>query len=117
MVVGVGVNVRTRILDLPEELRGAATSLAAEGVEVEIEALARGILLCGLGSGRGCRWGRLWEGSAGARDWLRGREVELEVDGEGLLGKVAGIGAAGGLLVERGGTIREFERGTVRGVR
>jgi BirA family biotin operon repressor/biotin-[acetyl-CoA-carboxylase] ligase len=91
-VVGIGLNVRT--LSFPEELRGAATSLALEGLDTTVAA-ARDALLAALD-----RWIAAppddvlsaWR----KRDALRGSRVRWAA-GEGT---AAGIADSGALLVD-----------------
>ena len=94
-VIGIGLNVGTGASEFPEELRGVATSLAAEtgvdpGVEVVLEAvLARlGERLGGEGAAVLAEWR--------SRDALLGRQVRWN----GGSGVAAGLDDAGALLVD-----------------
>jgi len=110
-VIGVGVNVER--VELPPELRETATSLAAEGVRRERDALAWRIA---------AEWDRLMRerpglsvivGRVRGLVALHGRRVRVE-DGGAWEGVAAGLDDEGRLLVQlEGGEVKALERGTV----
>jgi BirA family biotin operon repressor/biotin-[acetyl-CoA-carboxylase] ligase len=102
-IVGIGINVNTRVEELPPEVRGKATSLSVEGGkprdtrEVEagvLQALGRMLELIereGIA---------LAVARARTLDALRGKEVELRDGARVVKGTGAGIGDAGDLLIQ-----------------
>lgn len=100
-VTGCGINVN--VMEFPEELRGAATSVALETGSVQPrEALLASVLL---------EFERLYEKidetaweefSAGlerSSTYLRGCQVKIMQDGEALEGTTAGLDGYGGLKI------------------
>lgn len=112
VIVGIGVNVQTRLEDLAAELRPAATSLAAEGANIPINDLAQNILK----QLEICEQTPLAEivARVRARDWLLGRNIEIEDGISSLSGKAAGITDAGALLLQCAEGVRTLDRGRVR---
>jgi BirA family biotin operon repressor/biotin-[acetyl-CoA-carboxylase] ligase len=112
VIVGIGVNVHTRMDELSANLRPAATSLAAEGATLAIDDLARAIL-AHLDASAQTPLSEI-VAQVRARDWLLGRKIEV-VDGAlALQGTAAGIADSGALLLQCAETIRTLERGCVR---
>jgi BirA family biotin operon repressor/biotin-[acetyl-CoA-carboxylase] ligase len=113
VIVGIGVNVQTRMEDLPADLRGAATSLDAEKAVISVESVAAAI----LGHLSACAHRPLREivEKVQARDALRGKRIELDDGTQVQTGVAAGISESGALKVELPGGGRQiFERGSVR---
>lgn len=114
VAAGIGINVLQSADDWPPDLRGRATSIAAESgrtlgivdlaarlvAEVSIATAAHGVIL-----------GPEELDELARRDALRGREVT--VDGRPA-GSAAGIEADGALLVRRENEIRRIGSGTIR---
>ncbi len=100
-IVGIGVNVNW--VDLPGELAESATSIAIEtGGAVDIEKTFRGVL-AGLESAYAdylaYGFGKILD------EWRSlacgfGEDVELEIDGRVLQGRVVGVEDDGSLLIE-----------------
>lgn len=101
VVAGIGLNVRQRPGDFPEELRGRAISLeTAAGAAVSRGALA-GALLAELAEACGAPARCLTEArlaELARRDVLRDRRVTTEQAGGGV---ARGIGVDGALVLER----------------
>jgi BirA family biotin operon repressor/biotin-[acetyl-CoA-carboxylase] ligase len=102
VVIGVGLNVRTREADFPPELRGAATSLAREGADVALEDAAAEVLV---------QLEPLWEavlGGDGApvlAEWARwcpdwGRRVSVRTPAGRLEGVARRLDPQGGLVLD-----------------
>ncbi|HUO10844.1 MAG TPA: biotin--[acetyl-CoA-carboxylase] ligase [Phycisphaerae bacterium] len=115
-IVGIGVNVNTRVEELPAELRGKASSLAeADGAEKDLRAMERALLeaisevlamLDRSGFGEVVRRAR-------EMDALRGQRVEFQ-DGERFVsGVAAGIGDLGEMLIRTDKGIEAFVTGSV----
>lgn len=109
-VVGVGINVSSATADLPEELRGIATSLAIESPagaapapDAVLAALLEALTLL-VGQERH-RVLDEWRG----RDALRGRRIAWS----GGTGTAAGVDDTGALLVETSGGMASLEAGEV----
>lgn len=96
VVVGVGVNVATRVF--PPELDAIATSLARAGVDVDRNALAVELVDAVLGAEASFVEHGVapWLGRLRALDALRGRRVRVDA----VEGLAAGIDDVGRLLVE-----------------
>jgi BirA family biotin operon repressor/biotin-[acetyl-CoA-carboxylase] ligase len=111
LVVGVGVNVKTR--DFPEELAARATSLARLGCLDLDRATLAAELLAALGAAIARYEKERLSGFAAAlarRDALLHRRVEVG----GVVGVAAGIDAAGQLLIRgEGGAITPVSSGEV----
>lgn len=114
VVAGIGLNLLQRDDDWPPELRGTATSLAAEGdAPPDVPALASRVIseVCMAAESGGPRLHETEIRDLARRDVLRGREVT--VDGRPA-GRASGIGPDGALLLEAGGATRRIITGTVR---
>lgn len=111
VVVGIGVNLSS--VDFPEEVRGKASSVLAEGGVVgSREEILASILQ------RLLVWGsRVGGGFSDVvrevekRSLLTGRMVRLVSGGEALEGRVVGLSELGGLLVDSGGVLRDVFEG------
>jgi len=114
LVVGIGVNVRQRMIDFPAEIRGTAVSLEmAAGSPVARSALAGALIheLRTLLSRAPMRLEGAVAHEIARRDALRGQEVQLEGGSEGV---AQGIDAAGRLLVRVSATeLRPVVAGSV----
>lgn len=106
VVVGIGLNVNSRIEDFPGELRDKAGSLAhAVGTPLDINEAAA---LCAdtvfsafarfVEEGQGADFDALWE----RFDFLKGRAVVASGGGRELAGTVLGLDGSGALLVRDG---------------
>lgn len=79
LVIGIGINCYGQLEDYPEELRGVLTTLEAQGVRVDREALLKTILerldghLFDLTQGEKARLLEDWR----KRAWLKGRRVKV----------------------------------------
>ncbi|MFC1491492.1 biotin--[acetyl-CoA-carboxylase] ligase [Nitrospinota bacterium] len=117
VVVGVGINLRTPPGGYPEEIRGRAVSMEEAGCRIAgeeemIEALLsrlgswyRDFLTSGFEPLRR-RWEELCDGI--------GRRVTLSLAGGRATGTVAGIDAAGHLLLEEAsGSVRSIDAGEI----
>jgi BirA family biotin operon repressor/biotin-[acetyl-CoA-carboxylase] ligase len=115
MVIGIGLNMSSRMDRAPAEIRRMATSLNDLGVEsIDVEPLLSVLLgsierwLEALGRGDVSlveRWSVL--------DSLRGRPVRLVVGAETIAGITRGIDARGGLLIEADGHVKPYHGGQV----
>jgi len=111
-VLGVGLNVNTRRDEFPDDLRTAATSLAAEvGEQFGMERVAAAVLgrldvryrdaLEGRWPGIVAEWRR--------RSTLQGAELEVESRGETWRGRVVDLDPSEGIVLELpGGERRAF---------
>ena len=106
LVIGVGVNVATRLDDAPREVREMATTLVADGEAIEDRrrAILRAILarlepmLRSLASGDPAlvaTWNRL--------DTLLGRTIVIQAGEDRFSAVAEGIDASGGLQIRREG--------------
>lgn len=111
VIVGIGVNVQARMQDFPAELQAAATSLALEGTSLSIDTLAKNI----LEQLEACSSASLPHiiTQVRARDWLLGRNIELQDGDTSLAGTAAGITDLGSMLLQTATGIRALERGRV----
>mgnify|MGYP003575408965 CR=1 FL=1 len=103
VVLGIGLNVNYSVAAMPEELRARATSMAAStGTQVSRESvlarLIQDIDRC---------YGELEESGFEIlrRRWethfdLRGRRIQVELDGQPLTGRALGIDGEGALILE-----------------
>ncbi len=100
IIPGIGVNVNLTVADLPEELRGRATSLRIETGR----SFSRAVVLAAILN----RFEPLYErwcaegfepllGAIGTRDALRGRTITLEQGGRRVVGVADGILSDGAL--------------------
>ena len=118
LLIGIGLNVRTRIEDAPAEVRGMAATLAEWGEATPSDDPKADLLaailehlpgrLRELAEGREDlprRWARL--------DTLAGTTIRVEVGGEIISGLARGIDAEGALRVEVGGETRTLHAGRV----
>jgi BirA family biotin operon repressor/biotin-[acetyl-CoA-carboxylase] ligase len=117
VVLGIGVNVSAGPEDLPEEVRGTATSLAIEGASIDRDGLLAGF----LGSLRG----RLQSDGfpAGIVEAYRplcrtlGRRVRATTtSGDRVEGRAVDVDERGSLLVEREGRVERVAFGEVEHV-
>ena len=120
VVIGVGVNVNAGPEDLPEELRGEATSVRIERGEPAPRALFAAACLTGL---------EAWldrhaeEGFAPIRDAWRarsvtlGREVSVAAHGREVVGTAEDIDEAGALLIRGPGGLERISAGDVTHLR
>lgn len=119
VVVGIGLNVLHADDDFPEALRASATSVAiASGAAPSRLAVADALVPAILGVPLGGPLSELERAGFGARDALRGHEVDVldPITGDPhLRGVSGGIGADGALLVRLAdGAERAVHSGTVR---
>ncbi|QDV33350.1 biotin--[acetyl-CoA-carboxylase] ligase [Tautonia plasticadhaerens] len=121
LIIGIGLNVRTRLNDAPGDVRRMAASLAefAEFADHEpspdeqeaiftdlLDALSRSLdLLSRDDPGLAGRWAGL--------DQLLGRPVRVDLGSEVVSGIGAGIGPDGGLRVEKPSGVRILYGGRV----
>lgn len=114
VVAGIGINVRQRLLDFDEDLRGRAVSLQmAAGREVSRARLAAALLgeLQRLLASPPARLDGALAGELARRDALLGSEVLVEGAGPGV---ARGIDAAGRLTLEVApGEVRTVVAGSV----
>jgi BirA family biotin operon repressor/biotin-[acetyl-CoA-carboxylase] ligase len=118
-VLSLGLNVNLSLQDLPEEVRGTATTLREEtGREHRVEGLAARVLaeleamwpsILGDGAELVERWM--------PRDVLMGREVSVEIGGTMVRGRAGGIDADGALIVAADGGEQRVRAGEVAAVR
>jgi BirA family biotin operon repressor/biotin-[acetyl-CoA-carboxylase] ligase len=117
MVLGIGVNVHAGPKDLPDEVRGIATSLAIEGARIDRDGLLSGFL--------GSLGGRLQaegfpQGIVEAyRPLCRtlGRRVRATTtSGDRVEGRAVDLDERGSLLVEREGGVERVAFGEVEHV-
>jgi BirA family transcriptional regulator, biotin operon repressor / biotin---[acetyl-CoA-carboxylase] ligase len=113
VVAGIGLNVLQEPDGWPPDLRGAATSIAAEGGTPDLPALAARVIaevsMAAAGGGAELQAAELRE--LARRDVLRGREVT--VDGRPA-GRAEGIEPRGALVVRREGAAHHIIAGTIR---
>jgi BirA family biotin operon repressor/biotin-[acetyl-CoA-carboxylase] ligase len=114
VALGVGVNVSAGSEDIPEEVRGTATSLAIEGASIDRDGLLAGF----LGSLRDrLRAAGFPQGFVEAyRPVCRtlGRRVRATTtSGSRIEGRAVDVDERGSLLVERGGRIERVAFGEV----
>ena len=118
-VLSVGLNVNILLHDLPEEIRGTATSLWEEtGREHGLEALAARIL---------GKLEEMWPGIVGegeeivaqyrARDVLIGLDVSVAAGESIVRGRADGIDAGGALVLRCGSQKKRVTAGDVSAVR
>src|SRR5690606_15284394 len=118
LIIGIGLNVRSRLDDAPGEVRRMAASLAefadhpptAEDQEAIFHVLLErlGIVLGLLArddAGLARRWAEL--------DQLFGSPVRIDLGGEVVAGVGRGIGPDGGLRIDDGRGVRAFYGGRV----
>lgn len=116
LIVGIGLNVNTLFGEAPEELRGIATSLAAESgqrfslQEVLVRLLQRWEL--NIAAQRIGDWDlrRLWSRLC----VLSGQRVRVSSASGDVIGNCHGIADDGSLLVEERGQTKQCYAGTVR---
>jgi len=100
-VIGIGVNVNWLPAEMPPELAGAATSLAAlAGGPVDRVALLGRLLAALDHEVAGLERGEAPLDRFQSHSWLDGRRVEVD-SGDGVVaGRVAGVGTDGSLLLD-----------------
>lgn len=102
LILGIGVNVATDPGALPEELRGAATSLAAVGEAPALAEVLRALLArfeehyLAVRRGGGARV----LAGASERMALLGKTVRARLANRDVVGKASGLNATGGLVLE-----------------
>jgi len=113
-VIGVGINTNWRRADMPDAIRETATSLCElAGTTVDrVELLSRvlgaldaevALLERGISPVPRLR----------TVSWLNGREVEVDLGGRSLTGRVVGLGDDGSLLLEHEGATERLTVGEV----
>ena len=103
VVVGVGLNINVKREEFPEALRDGATSLRQEqGRRFDrlsmVGPMARAIMEASHEYAATGLEGM--ESALATYDWLRGRSLKVEIDGQRKVGVADGIGGRGGLMVE-----------------
>lgn len=116
LVLGVGVNVATRLEQLPDDVRGLATSLA----HLRGEAPPHADVLVAFLERFAAHWGAVKRGGgatilalASGRMPLLGKPVRVRLPGRVLEGAASGLNATGGLVVEVRGEDGQPRRETV----
>lgn len=116
--IGVGLNVNVEGSDFPEPLADIATSLREEtGRRHDRLSLALALPQAVVEASREYAAGGLeaFAGRLSEWDYLRGRSVRVEADGDERIGTACGIAAGGALRVEFGDrSVQEVVSGEVR---
>jgi biotin-[acetyl-CoA-carboxylase] ligase BirA-like protein len=116
-VLGIGVNVSAGPEDLPDEVRGTATSLALEGASIDRDGLLAGFLgsLRGLLQSDGFPAGIVEAYRPRCR--TLGRRVRATTtSGDRIEGRAVDVDERGSLLVDRGGRVERVAFGEVEHV-
>jgi BirA family biotin operon repressor/biotin-[acetyl-CoA-carboxylase] ligase len=118
VVVGMGINVQTQVVDLPADLQGRATSLAAEGLDVSPRKVETAFLAALAETLEVLREDGLDPVLRRLRrhDGLRGKSLVLRAEETLYEGRGAGISDTGELLLKMEGSTRAFAQGTVLSV-
>lgn len=118
LIVGIGLNVRTRLENAPPAVARMATSLAETAARpLDAEWLPR--LLCAILERFSVELGRLAaDSTAQADEWdslnlLRGEPVRIRLGERIIAGRVRAIDAEGALCLDDGRTIERFFAGQV----
>jgi BirA family transcriptional regulator, biotin operon repressor / biotin---[acetyl-CoA-carboxylase] ligase len=116
VVIGIGVNLNSRLEDFPPGVRPMATSIAsARGADVD-----RALFAARLLNALDARYESLLRDGFSAllaawseRDALRGRRIQVRVGDEVVEGVAAGLGANGRLQMDTPSGLREIVAGDV----
>ncbi len=101
VVVGVGLNIKGRPEEFPEEIRHRVTTLESEGVDADrdeiLELLVSNLdqILIQVHKNGPAHAFKRWQNVSSSL----GKTVSFEMDGRGLEGKIQGLDERGGLLV------------------
>jgi BirA family biotin operon repressor/biotin-[acetyl-CoA-carboxylase] ligase len=115
VVVGIGLNVATRLEEAPLEVQRMAVSLRGMGLEFPVPEMLLSVILAAVE-----RWlraivtGEPWLGEAWNRlDSLRGRPIRVALGERVLEGRGAGIEPDGALRVEHDGQVTRLYGGQI----